>query len=745
MRRNITILVLLFVVAIAIARANRIAAQNPSAYAWRNAVIKGGGFVSGIVFHPAERDLVYARTDVGGAYRWEVSQKQWLPLTDWIGRDDSNYMGIESLAVDPNDPKRLYLAAGTYTQSWAGNGAFLISTDQGRTWSISRVPFKMGGNEDGRSNGERLAVDPELGSTLFFGSRKDGLWKSTDSGANWRQVASFPVTNTPNGVGITFVEFVGNGSVAGSAVGHTNILVGVSRIGTNLYRSTDRGATWEAVPGQPTDLMPHHIAYTPLGATPDPGPGGLDAVGSVYITYGNGPGPNNVTDGSVWKHDLVAGSWRNVAPRVPSASDRFGYSGVTVDRTNPRIVMVSTIDRWNVGDEIFRSSDSGITWSGLRTKTTISSNARWTYFHSQSSGTAHWMGDLEIDPFNSDRALYVTGWGIYGSEDLTSADKGDSVDWMFHNDGLEETVPLDLVSPPSGAQLLSALGDIGGFRHNDLTSSPSDDEFYNPIGSTNTSIDFAENNPNVVVRVHSGASRGSYSTDGGATWQNFSSVLDGAAQNGPGAIAVSADGITFVWMPRGGSLAYTSTDRSATWIKGKKGPFGDSNARQIFPTSDRVNPDLIYIYDPNTGNLHVRKNGGFKFPVRSSGLPIGGGIMRAVPGFEGHLWLPGGSSGMLRSTDAGVSFGRLNSVQEAYQVGFGKAAPGQIYSAVYLWGRVNNVTGIFRSDDVGASWVRINDEQHQYGWVNAIIGDPRVYGRVYLATGGRGIVYGDPQ
>lgn len=51
----------------------------------------------------------------------------------------------------------------------------------------------------------------------------------------------------------------------------------------------------------------------------------------------------------------------------------------------------------------------------------------------------------------------------------------------------------------------------------------------------------------------------------------------------------------------------------------------------------------------------------------------------------------------------------------------------------------------FRSADEGTSWVRINDDQHQYGWIGqTITGDPRVFGRVYLGTNGRGILRGDP-
>ena len=120
------------------------------------------------------------------------------------------------------------------------------------------------------------------------------------------------------------------------------------------------------------------------------------------------------------------------------------------------------------------------------------------------------------------------------------------------------------------------------------------------------------------------------------------------------------------------------------------------------------------------------------------------GSLQAVPDFEGHVWATGGKD-LFHSSDGGQSFKTVSDVVESYAVGFGKAAPGQKYPAIYLSGKVNGVTGFFRSDDEGASFVRINDDAHQYGGSNVIIGDPRVYGRASIAPGGRGILYGEPK
>ena len=104
-------------------------------------------------------------------------------------REEGFYHSIESMAVDPNDDQLVYMVAGMYVSD-KPNGRLYISTDRGDNWQHVDLPFSAGGNNQGRAVGERLMVDPNNPSTLFYGSRTAGLWKSPDRGQTWHQVAS---------------------------------------------------------------------------------------------------------------------------------------------------------------------------------------------------------------------------------------------------------------------------------------------------------------------------------------------------------------------------------------------------------------------------------------------------------------------------------------------------------------------------------------------------------------------------
>jgi photosystem II stability/assembly factor-like uncharacterized protein len=718
-------------------------------YIWRNVVMGGGGFVTGIIPHPRQKGLMYARTDVGGAYRWDDPAQRWIPITDWLGMADVNLTGIDSLAVDPSDPRRVYLAAGIYS-GWV-NGAILCSDDQGRTFRRTDLPLKMGGNESGRFNGERLAVDPNQGEILFFGSRRDGLWKSADRGATWQKVEGFPniiTTNqTPPAAGTTTnsrprfpQQAVGIISVvfdpaSGKPGSPTPVLyAAASTTGTNLYCSADGGVTWLAVSNQPVGLRPNHVVTAPDGM--------------FYLSYGREPGPNTMSDGAIWKFNPKDGVWTDITPVHPKDTDQpFGYGCVAVDAQHPSVIMATTFTHWHPHDEIYRSTNGGLSWTQLwQTNTTVWDHSSAPYTATRSP---HWMGTIVINPFNSDQVLFTTGYGIWCCTNATAADAGRPTHWVFLDQGLEETVPLTLISPPKGAHLLSGVGDIDGFRHDDLDQSPAEGTFSGQRYGNTEVLAFAGKKPNFIVRAGTGGGRGtnhiihaSLSKNGGKTWKTLASEPTNSFGAGP--IAISADGKTIVWTQRR-SVPHYSVDEGAHWS-------ACAGLSSVGVIADPLNPKLFYACDAPAGRVLVSTNGAASFTPTAAALPpaenLGGWggpgtALSATPGVEGDLWLVFHTNGLYHSTNAGATFTKLDTVQEAYSLGFGKAAPGKKYPVLYLAGKVGNLQALFRSDDTGKSWVRINDDQHQYGWLNCVTGDPRIYGRVYFATGGRGVIYGD--
>ncbi len=713
-----------------------------SRYRWSNAEMVGGGFVPGIVFNQSEPGLVYARTDIGGAYRLDRRTGQWVPLLDWIGWDQWGWTGVSSLATDAADPDRLYLAVGTYTNDWdPNNGAILRSRDRGRTFKASVLPFKVGGNMPGRGMGERLAVNPYRNNIVYFGASSGrGLWRSRDYGATWSKVESFPNPGTfrpdPNDtsgynsdlIGVVWVLFAAKDT----------IYVGVADKDNPLYRSTDGGATWAAVPGAPTGFLPHK---------------GVIGGGFLYLATSDTAGPYDGGNGQVWRLELATDAWTNI---TPAANAGWGYSGLTIDRQRPGTLMVATQIAWWPDVVFFRSTDNGATWSRAwdfgawpnrnnRYDLDISESPWLTWNETKAlpeqTPKLGWMTEsMEIDPFNSDRLFYGTGATIYGTENLTAWDRAETVHIAVKARGLEETAILDLISPPAGAHLLSAVADIGGFRHTDFTAPGL--MLDTPTFGSCTGLDYAELAPDVIARVGNpvGAwTRFGVSRDGGITWTAAATQPDGITRGGR--IAVNADGTVFLWAPEGAAV-HRSTDDGATWTA------VTGLAPNAVIESDRVRANVFYGFA--AGFFYVSTDSGASFTATAAtGLPAEGDVrFKAVPGHAGDIWLAGGKTagtyGMWRSTDGGATFARLAGVDEADNVGFGKAAPGHRYPAVFSSAKVGGKRGIYRSDDGGRRWVRLNDDKHQWAWTGAAIsGDPRVFGRVYVATNGRGLIVGD--
>ena len=185
------------------------------------------------------------------------------------------------------------------------------------------------------------------------------------------------------------------------------------------------------------------------------------------MSYSDWAGPYDGGKGDVWKFDTATGIWTLISP-VPSSSadDYFGYGGLAVDARAPNTIMVAALNSWWPDTIIFRSTNGGATWTRIwdwggsgRTFRYVQdiSAAPWLTFNAnlpppEITPKLGWMvGDLEIDPFNSNRMMYGTGATIYGSDDLLAWDSGGQIHITVKAQGIEETAVLDLISPPSGA------------------------------------------------------------------------------------------------------------------------------------------------------------------------------------------------------------------------------------------------------------------------------------------------------
>ncbi|KAJ4489459.1 hypothetical protein C8J55DRAFT_534473 [Lentinula edodes] len=715
-------------------------AVSTQSYSWNNVKIGGGGgFIPGIIFNPSEKGLAYARADIGGAYRLN-SDDSWTPLLDFADNSRWNYWGVDALATDPIDTSNLYLATGMYTNSWdPNNGQILISKDKGDTWTVSELPFKVGGNMPGRGLGERLAIDPNDNSILFFGARSGhGLWKSTNSAVTWTQVTSFPSVDIPDPtdttgynsdiIGIAWVTFDSTSGSTGKAT--PRIFAGVANMGSNnVFVSEDGGSTWSAVAGQNNTYIPHKGVLSP-------------AENTLYVSYSNGAGPYDGTLGT------------DITP-VSGSDLYFGFGGLSVDLQKPGTLMVAALN--SPDGQIFRSTDSGATWSPLWEWISYPTLAK---YYTYSDALAPWLGpdsvdltlgdlqigwmmeSLSIDPFDSDHFLYGTGATIYGSHDLTQWDSEHLITLESLADGIEETSVQNIVAPPVGPLLLSVVGDIEGFEHTSLTTPPAQ-EFQNPEWATAIDIDYAGNTPTDIVRIGNNAGstlqQVAVSTDSGNSWNidyGAGVLISPNVARRSGKVAYSANADTVLWSSSTNGVLVSQYTDAFTAVSSL--PSGSIIA------SDKRNNAIFFA--ASGANFYMSTDTGHTFAVKST-LSSSTSPAKIVvhPNVTGDVWVST-DQGLFHSTNNGTTFTTISGVTEAWAIALGAPATSGGYPSLYAAANIGGTIGYFRTDDQGTNWVQINDAAHGFGSIssNPITADLRVYGRVFIGTNGRGIFYGVP-
>jgi hypothetical protein len=673
-------------------------------YMWKNVAIGGGGYITGIYLHPLEPDLVYLRTDVGGCYRWDATNVRWIPITDHFTLPQADYYYPEALALDPQHPNVVYIAAGNSLRP----GAMFKSLDRGATWTQLPVgsSIEMHGNGVNRASGERLVVSPHDANLLIYGTRSDGLLRSTDAGATWAKATNFPDAAWTAGSGFNAVLF--DPFTAG--------IIYAAPEGFGVWRSTDNGATWTQLANAPLNVYRMVIG----------------TAGALLAAH----------SGGVSKY--AGGTWTTTVP----GGTAMAFRAISVNPVNRDDVIVADT-RTDGNLKTYRSGDGGATWTAFaRDK---SNQVPWLDGSRMSNNA---LASMEFDPAVPGRVWLSDWYGVWRTEDIDASSP------LFRNDmyGLEEVVVFTLAAPATGPLLLSGVADNDGFRHTNGLDIFPDSRLPNNRQETHSLAIYA-GDPARLARATAGRSssfRVLTSTDSGATWAttNWHNAVPGARALQLAIAATDPNNIVAI-TDRGladGGIARVTTDGGVTWPAVTGLPVGPFDVWYVGVSiaSDPLAAHTFYYHDAATGRLLRSTDKGLTFTEANVGAPLptstARNILRGLPGATGDLWTCIDGHGLYRSTNAGASFTRIPTVTRAYTFAFGKSAPGSTTPTLYLYGTVTGASlGVFRSLDLGQTWSELTDLAEAMGnSPGTMEASAQEFGLVFIGTSGRGIFYGRP-
>jgi photosystem II stability/assembly factor-like uncharacterized protein len=301
--------------------------------------------VGALVFDPNTAATLYAGTD-HGVYKTTDGGANWTEMnTGFYSRS------VSTLAHDPLTTGILYAVTG--------EGLFK-STDGGANWvgNSPFPPFLITGLP--RVGIYCLAVDPIISTTLYAGTFREGIFKSTDGGMNWSPA------NT--GIGNDSIVY----SLAVNPVASNTIYAGIA--GDGFLKSSDAAASWtRSITGMTNSLVfrflsdplnPHRLLVGGLeGAFASADDGASWTAISTGLTdtvvYALSVDPANST---ILYAGTRAGVFRSVdggAHWVSMGLASIEVLAIAVEPGNPKTMYAGS------QSGIFKTTNGGMSWSPI--------------------------------------------------------------------------------------------------------------------------------------------------------------------------------------------------------------------------------------------------------------------------------------------------------------------------------------------------------------------------------------------
>ena len=354
------------------------------AFKFRNV---GPAFLSGriadIVTHPENSNVWYVAVGSGGVWKTENAGTTWSPIFD----DQSTY-STGCITLDPSNPSTVWVGSGENVggRHVAYGDGIYKSTDDGKTWKNM-----------GLKNSEHISeiiVHPDNSDVVWVAVQgplwskggERGLYKTTDGGANWKQVLG---NNEWTGVTDIMVD-PRNPQIIYAATWDRHRTVAAlmgGGPGSGIHRSDDGGNTWRKLTnGLPSSNM-GKIGITISPQQPDVVYAAIEldrTKGGVYRsanrgeswtkmsnTVSGGTGPHYYQELYASTHEfdrlylmnvrvLTSGDGGKTFSQLPERNKHSDNHAIVFKKEDPNYIMLGT----DAG--IYESFDSAKTWRYIK-------------------------------------------------------------------------------------------------------------------------------------------------------------------------------------------------------------------------------------------------------------------------------------------------------------------------------------------------------------------------------------------
>jgi photosystem II stability/assembly factor-like uncharacterized protein len=455
-----------------------------------------------LVINPVDTNIIFSShgnfASTGyGIYRSSDGGNTWNKITTGL---PPSYQGKILLDIYKADPNIVYASIGHGFLTGYGASWLCKSTDSGLTWTIlNQTDYSQ---HQGWYSHD-VAIDQfNVNNVIVVGI---AVWKSTDGGSTIIQKSDGAVNLGKPPIG---------GPDGGPGYTHCDVHIAIQHptqqnifyFGTDggVFRTTDLGETYEACNGryQTTQFYNGTSSST------------LDSLKTMGGLQDNS---TVIYDGDLaWMRVIGRdGSWTSIDP----ANDNNMYAswqslnmfsstdgGANFsDITPPSSIKTSFIAPFKsfIGnhsiiyagrDKIFKSTDSGSSWTATNNNTSLDGNsaiameisyqnsekvyiatspygtARGNIFRTTNGGTNwtnitgnlpdRYISDIVVNPFD-DKIVYITFYGFGSGHVFKSTDSGDS--WVDKSDNLPDIPTPSVIVDPNNTNHVYVGTDIGVF------------------------------------------------------------------------------------------------------------------------------------------------------------------------------------------------------------------------------------------------------------------------------------------